>query len=486
MRFLKFILLLTLLCLPLSSAQGSPAVEPGLPLLWSWTSDGSETGSQHGSAVGINGDLNGDGYDDLFVGAAKVSDIAGDVDRAGAVYVYQGSNLGLSAGASWTEFGPQKGSDFGGTAAWAGDVDGDGCDDLIVGAQQYSDTENKLTNMGAAYLYYGAPAGLGPDPGWSYFGYQQDAKFGASVNSAGDVNGDGYTDVIVGASGYTYNTLSNVGAAYVFHGSASGLHMIPDWLVYGERATAAFGSAVAGIGDINGDGYDDVAVGALGWDTPSLSNVGTVFVYLGSSSGLQPVYSWSYEGTLAEARLGSSVAGAGDVNNDGYADLLVGAPRFWYDALYEGAAFLFLGGNSGLSLVPDWSYGGGQMSSYFGHSLSAAGDLNQDGFDDVVIGAYQYTDTNQQEGRTFVFYGATGGLLGFPTWWGDGEKAEATFGFAVSGGGNLNNDEYLDLAVGAPLYRLAENNVGRGFVYYGVPEAADMYLKFVYLPLLMK
>lgn len=485
MRFLRLFLLLTVLFLPLSSAQGAPDLDPGLPLAPSWTSDGMITGSQHGTSVGINGDLNGDGYDDMFVGAPKVS--TDEIDRTGAVYVFQGGYGGLAVGPHWTEYGPQKGSDFGSAAAWAGDVNGDGCDELVIGAQLYtgSDGEIKLTNEGAAYLYYGAGAGLGTEPGWSYYGYQADAKFGYSVSSAGDVNNDGYDDVIVGARGYT-SAYSNEGAAYVFHGSPTGLHLNPNWLVYGGRPTAAFGTAVAGIGDINGDGFDDVAVGASGWDVVMLENAGAVMVYLGSATGLQMTPALTFEGSLPDARLGNSLAGAGDVNNDGFADLLVGAPYWGYGFSYEGAAYLFLGSASGFPTEPSWTFTGKQEFAYFGYSLSPAGDLNQDGYDDVVIGAYQYTDTNSQEGRAFVFYGGPGGLLNFPSWWADGEKADATFGYAVSGNGNLNGDDYLDLAVGAPLYRLEEVNVGRGFAFYGVPEAPAMPVVTVYLPLLMK
>ncbi len=481
MRFLMFVLLLSLVFLPLATAQGSPAAEPGLPLLPSWTSNGVQTGSQHGTSIGLNGDLNGDGYDDLFVGAPKVS--SAEEDRTGAMYVFQGGFSGLAVGPHWTEYGPQKGSDFGSAAAWAGDVDDDGCDDLIVGAQLFSTKEAGLTNQGAAYLYYGAGAGLGPEPGWSYLGSQQEAKFGYSVNGAGDVNGDGYDDVIVGARGFTA-AYSNEGAAFVFHGAASGLHMIPDWLVYGGRATAAFGSAVAGIGDINGDGYDDVAVGAPGWETILYDNAGAAMVFLGSAGGLSTTPAWTVEGALPDARLGNSLAAAGDIDQDGFSDLLVGAPYFGYASSYEGAAYLFLGDAAGLSLTPDWDFFGGQMFAYFGYSLSAAGDLNQDGYEDVVIGSYQYTDDNLQEGRVFAFYGGPAGLLDVPSWWADGDKSEATFGYAVSGGGNLNGDGYLDLAVGAPLYRLEEINVGRGFAFYGVPEAANMIITRVYLPII--
>ena len=293
--------------------------------------------------------------------------------------------------------------------AWAGDVDGDGLDELLIGASMFGDPGNLLSNQGAVYLYSGSVYGLSTDPSWTTYGGQQEAKYGYALDAAGDVNGDGYGDIIIGAIGHDQD-YTNEGAAYVYYGSADGLALTPDWTLYGGRSTAGLGSAVAGVGDVNGDGYDDVAIGAPNWDTVSLIDAGAVMLFLGSSSGLAATPIWTVEGSMYNARLGYAVAGAGDVNNDTYADIIVGAPYYGPGFSYEGAAYLFLGAETGPALEADWSRLGGKESANFGYSLSTAGDLNQDGYADVVIGSPQYTDDHSKEGRVFAFYGSEDGL----------------------------------------------------------------------------
>ncbi len=484
MRRLLTLLLLILICLPLDSVQGRPAIEPGLPLLPSWTSTGAETGSQHGSTVGIDGDYNGDGWNDLFIGAPKAQK---DIYREGVVYVYQGGTSGLADAPHWTQSGGQQGTNFGSSVASAGDVNNDHADDLLVGAPGFSDKDQQLSEQGAVYLYTGGMGGLTDTPAWSFLGGQQGAWMGASVSRAGDVNGDTIEDVIVGASRHT-NLLNNEGAVYMFRGSGSGLSTTPDWIAYGGSATATFGSSVAAAGDVNDDGYDDVIVGAPGYDLPGLTNCGAAFIFLGSEDGLLSTPAWSFYGEVSEAKLGTAVSGVGNVNHDRFDDFMVGAPD--HSSLgfaYEGAAYLFLGDEWALSTTPHWTLYGGQVDANLGISLAAAGDLNQDTFADVTIGAYQYTDDHSKEGRTYVFNGSETGLQPSPSWWADGEKADATFGWAVAGNGDLNRDGYLDLVVGAPGFRVGEVIVGRTFVFYGVPEGQlpaliDFYL---YLPVII-
>jgi len=164
MRYFVNLLLLCLICLPFSAAQGHTDLEPGLSLTASWTSTGSDTNAQLGTALGIDGDFNGDGWKDLYVGAPRAEK---DVYREGVVSVYYGSMMGLPISAQWTQGGGQQGAGFGGSLASVGDVNGDGRDDLLVGASGYSDKANKLTEQGAVYLYLGGVAGLSDTPIWS-------------------------------------------------------------------------------------------------------------------------------------------------------------------------------------------------------------------------------------------------------------------------------------------------------------------------------
>ena len=156
--------------------------------------------------------------------------------------------------------------------------------------------------------------------------------FGITVATAGDVNGDGYADVVVGAQGYS----SSIGRAYVYLGTASGLPTAAATTLTGEAASNLFGGSVAPAGDVNGDGYADVVVGAKGYST----STGRVYVYLGSATGLATPAATTLTGEAASDEFGGSVAPAGDVNGDGYADLVVGARRY---SSSTGRAYVYLG-----------------------------------------------------------------------------------------------------------------------------------------------
>ena len=177
------------------------------------------------------------------------------------------------------------------------------------------------------------------------------ACYGTAVATAGDVNGDGYDDVIVGAPGYN-NGAGEEGAVFVYHGSAAGLSTIANWRAVANRANAAFGFSVATAGDVNGDGYDDILVGAPGPETDEQGR-GRVSVYHGSASGLSTTANWRAERNQAHAVFGTSVASAGDVNGDGYRELVIGAP--WFDAAgndESGAAVVYPGGAAGSEAAP--------------------------------------------------------------------------------------------------------------------------------------
>ena len=155
------------------------------------------------------------------------------------------------------------------------------------------------------------------------------------------MNGDGYSDVIIGAYSYD-NGQSNEGRAYVYHGSSAGLQASPAWTAESDQADADFGFSVATAGDVNGDGYSDVIVGSIAF-TNGQSAEGRAFVYHGSSSGLSPAASWTAESDQAQAFFGWSVSTAGDVNGDGYADVIVGAVSYDGGQADEGRAYVYQG-----------------------------------------------------------------------------------------------------------------------------------------------
>jgi hypothetical protein len=244
--------------------------------------------------------------------------------------------------------------------------------------------------------------------------------------------------VIIGAFAYD-NGQTNEGRAFVFHGSSSGLSSSPDWVTENNLSNSWYGASVASAGDVNGDGFDDVIVGApyetsWTWSTEK----GRAYIYHGSSSGLSTTQALTITSDQANAWLGYSVSSAGDVNGDGYSDVIIGA--FGYDngESNEGKVYVYFGSASGLSATPEWTKEGDQSGAEFGFSVAAAGDLNSDGFNDVVIGSPTYDNGQTNEGCSFVYYGSSTGLSEIPDWTGEGEQESAQFGWSVSSAGNVN------------------------------------------------
>jgi len=417
--------------------------------------------------------VNGDGYDDVIVGAPIYTN---GQDIEGAATVYHGSASGLSLNPNWGDESDQERAGFGWSVGTAGDVNGDGYDDVIVGAPLY---DNGQSAEGAAAVYHGSASGLSLVPNWMDEGDQAGASFGISVGTAGDVNGDGYDDVIIGASAYA-NGQDAEGAAAVYHGSASGLSLAPNWGDEGDQEDAFFGWSVGTAGDVNGDGYADVIIGAP-WYTNGQIDEGAAAVYHGSASGLSLVPNWGGEGDQEYAQFGLSVASAGDVNEDGYADVIVGAAAYDNGQLDEGAVAVYHGSASGLSLNPNWGDEGDQAGAEFGYSVGTAGDVNGDGYDDVIVGARFYDHGQEDEGAVAVFNGSASGLSLAPIWGDEGDQAGAQFGSSVGTAGDVNNDGYADIIVGAHFYDHGQTDEGAAVVYHG---GDDLY--YLYLPLVLR
>jgi hypothetical protein len=435
---------------PSSTHDVTPTVTPD------WTYEGDHDGDRVGTAVAIAGDVNSDGRDDVIIGAPRDQDA---VFREGVVALFFGTASGASNSPDWTYGSGQQGARLGDAVIGAGDVDGDGRADILVGAPEYNEGESK---EGAVFLFYGESiVGLTGEPDWVFHGGQQDANLGAAVSS-GDINDDGYSDLIVGVPGYI-DTILVEGATFVFYGGEDGPGDTPDRILLGSGANGRFGAAV-GAGDVDGDGCDDVIVGA-----PGAGGVGGAFLFTSADGiGLQAVASWTAVGSQADGKFGFAVAGGGDVNGDGYGDVLVGAPGQEGGQIGAGAAYLFCGGPGGLEASPRWSAFGDQAYEEFGAAVAMAGDVNDDGYDDAVVGAPQFVGDHSIEGGAFLFHGTTSGLFPFASWRAEGNKAGTEFGSAVGGGGDMNNDGAADLVVGAPLYKKSDDNsCGAAFGYLG-------------------
>ncbi|MGB7933508.1 MAG: integrin alpha [Gammaproteobacteria bacterium] len=449
-----------------------------------------------GFSVAGAGDVNGDGYDDVIVGAWRYD--AGETDE-GAAFIFHGSATGIADATPATAHtrleSDQAGAEMGEYVAGAGDVNGDGYDDVIVGSWHYDAGE---TDEGAAFVFYGSAAGIANGtPATTRTrleGDQADAEFGVNVGAAGDINGDGYDDVIVGAPHYDAGE-TDEGAAFIFLGSAAGIANATPATARtrftGEQAGAQMGNSVAGAGDVNGDGFADVIVGAHTLDAGE-TDEGAAFVFYGSAAGIAdgtPATARTrLEGNQAEAWMGVSVGGAGDVNGDGFDDVIVGARRYDAGETDEGVAFIFHGSAAGIAdgtpATARTRIAGDQAGAWMGHSVDGVGDVNGDGYDDVIVGAMRYdTDASfmgwgrhllndkSDEGAAFLFLGSASGIedaspaTAYAVF--ENDQANANMGYGASGAGDVNGDGYDDVIVGAYHYSCGQKNEGAAFVFLG-------------------
>jgi hypothetical protein len=372
------------------------------------TASDGDNGDSFGYSVSGAGDLDGDGYDDLVVGAS------GDEENgtsSGSAYVYYGSASGIDSEREdkLTASDGDSHDGFGLSVSGAGDLDGDGYDDLVVGAAY--DEENGSAS-GSAYVYYGSATGIDSareDKLTASDGDISD-QFSFSVSGAGDLDGDGYDDLVVGAYLDSDNGTSS-GSAYVYYGSGSGIDSASE-----DKLTASdgdgsdfFGRSVSGAGDLDGDGYDDLVVGAF-WDEENGTGSGSAYVYYGSGSGIDS----AREGKLTASdgdsndHFGLSVSGAGDLDGDGYDDLLVGAYGDQDNGISSGSVYVYYGSGSGIDSASEGKFtaSDGAFFDFLGWSVSGAGDLDGDGYDDLVVGAYGDEDNGGDSGSAYVFYGA--------------------------------------------------------------------------------
>jgi len=445
------------------SAHGVNGSANGVPANAAWRAEADQEGAFLGIAVSTAGDVNGDGYADVIVGANEY----GGGDEGLALVWHSTANgpnngvVGTPGNAEWTAAGASSGAHLGRSVSTAGDVNGDGYADVIVGSPHYT---NGQAGEGTAYLYLGSDGGLAADPDNQDEGNMVEAWFGQSVAMAGDVNGDGYADVVVGAPLYT-NDQTEEGRAFLWYGSPSGISATRDWWAEGNATQAWYGNSVATAGDVNGDGYSDLIVGAPG----EASQAGSAFVYHGSPDMPREVANWSKRSNMENAYFGWSVGTAGDVNADGYADIIVGAPLWDAGQVNEGAAWIYRGSAAGLVSTPYWYEQSDRENAQFGYSVGTAGDVNGDGYGDVIVGTPYYAHDAAEEGGAWVYHGSSSGVSTTSSWHKESDQAGARFGYSVATAGDVNNDGYADVVIGAPLTDHGQVDEGVAWIYHGSP-----------------
>ncbi len=390
--------------------------DPGGDAMQQKVFDGFITHSNFGYSVSSAGDVNGDGFDDIIVGAFGYN------SSTGRAYIYFGGSI-MNTVPDIVLTGLAANSYFGISVSTAGDVNGDGYSDVIVGAEGYS------SNTGRAYIYFGG-ASMNNIADIILAGEAAGNNFGVSVSTAGDVNGDGYSDVIIGAQSYN----SSTGRAYIFFGGSS-MDNTADVIMTGEATNNQFGRSVSTAGDVNGDGYQDVIVGTPFYN----SSTGRAYIFFGGNS-MDNTADVTMTGQ-ANDQFGMSVSTAGDVNGDGYSDVIGGA-NFYNSA--NGRAYIFFGGSS-MDNTADVIMTGEATNNQFGISVSTAGDVNGDGYGDIIIGAESY---NSSTGRAYIFLGGIS-MDNIADIILTGETAGNLFGESVSTAGDVNGDGYSDVLVGA-------------------------------------
>jgi len=459
---------------------------------------GTEAGARFGSVLAF-GDFDGDGLVDLAVGEPYAADGAGAVT---VIYGLDGRPEVLAGSRSVRIVGDAAGDRLGISLA-AGDLDGDGRDELVVGA---IGVDGGGADSGAVYVLDAEALAAGPVgvvPGIRLDGLSAGDELGRSVAAGMDVNGDGFADLVVGARlAEADDARYSGGLSYVIFGGAAmagdlaALDGTNGFRMEGRGRFDQSGRSVALVGDLNGDGLADLAVGAPDADPRGRENAGEVYVIFGHTGGfaasldlgtLDGSNGLVVEGPNPGAFAGFAVSPAGDVNGDGFDDLLIGA----YGTLSggpagAGGAWIVFGGPNLpgrldlAALAPEDGIAlpGVLAASGTGRAVAAAGDVNGDGFDDVLVGA-RYADlADGGEGLVYLVFGRDDGpgTVDLATLDADGAgcilrgtAADVYAGFALAGARDIDGDGFADVAVGAPSPPESADP-GTVYVVYGTGE----------------
>lgn len=434
------------------------------------------------------GDVNGDQYDDMLVGAPGNEEMG---QQAGKAYLIFGSDSGWGmdtplSNANASFLAENVGEFAGGSVAGACDLNSDGYDDMVISASGNSEVAQFA---GKIYIILGKASGWTKDADIeseavaTFLGEAYLDQAGSYLACAEDLNKDGFDDVLVGApendeGGQTYIifgrdsgwakdvSLANVNASFT-----------------GEVGVDFSGADVAGLGDVNGDGYGDILIGASrntegGGQHGNVQNqAGQVYIVFGKGSG------WAMDASLADAdasfwgrigdHLGNILDGVGDINNDGYNDMLIGLPWSSDGFDQQGKVYLILGKESGWTMDKkldancDASFLGASTREYAGSQVSGAGDFNDDGIDDLYIAAGGSANGNLDT-SAYILFGKEEG------WSRDMTLANADLVFtgstsnrAIDGGADFNGDGIDDVLYSDAYNDETGGNAGQVHLTYG-------------------
>ena len=402
-----------------------------------------------GASVSAAGDVNNDNIDDVIIGANAAS---GASANSGASYVVFGSTTNFPASVNLSDLNGSNGfrlsgtpgsQNFGISVSAAGDVNNDNIGDIIIGSD--NDDPGGNIDAGASYVVFGssssfpAHVSLSSPNGSNGFiinGIDAGDDSGTSVSTAGDINDDGIDDLVIGADDAAPNGNTGAGESYVVFGSGSAfagsldlsdLNGTNGFVINGVDINDDSGTFVSNIGDINGDTIDDIIIGASRADPNSQNRAGESYVVFGSSStfaaaldlsALNGTNGFVINGINADDESGYAVSTAGDVNGDGISDVIIGAlPVNTSGKSYSGESYVVFGSRNSFSASLNLSalnglngvvINGANSREDAGFSVSTAGDINDDGFDDLIIGAPPATvNGNFGTGRSYIVFGGS-------------------------------------------------------------------------------
>jgi hypothetical protein len=517
-------------CSPTASPTCAPTVAPTAPTFYKdvdlvsplpvsrgYAVLGSNPNEQSGGALSTAGDLNGDGVDDYLVASNTA------MRGRGVVHVIYGTAGYARSALSLGNFqaGPETGfkvigpplAACGFAVSGGADVNGDSVPDVLVGCPGTQAPFSNVT-VGAVFIILGNRSQPAVDVNLtastagvvSIYGEYPDSTFGLAAALAADINGDGVADVVIGAKQVNYFGRANAGVVYVLYGSpawlpgytvdCSSLTSAAGYKIYGD-INFFLGQAVSGLGDVNGDGYNDFAISAVSGSFLNRVSNGAVIVLFGSNTGqgdldlgghlVTPNQGFTIFGSAGAESLGRRVSSAGDFNNDGLADFLVTSTTV---ATSEGVGVIYvIFGSvavSDVDLLVDLQGRGFRItgSSGIGVGVSRAGDLNGDGVDDIVVGSYSAAPAGRATaGMAYVIFGRTGAPSSFPSISLSamtsgpqgfrilGAPQGARYGYTIANAGDVNGDGLDDLLIGSKPLISSAASAGVTQVLYGVIPA---------------
>jgi hypothetical protein len=417
-----------------------------------------------GYGIDTSGDYNGDGFTDWIVTAPGATNT---VTAEGFLTTVRGGAGGFTFPPHVTIWGGTANAMLGWGLSTGSDLNKDGYADLVTSRIEMDFATSTGTGTGDVLIFWGGTA-VNTTADLTLSAGARGDMFGYSVSTNGDVNGDGNPDLVVGSPRNEVNT-SKPGRAFIYYGTGnSSFPTTPDVVLIGTDNGDGFGRVVHICGDVNGDGVDDVFVGAPGHNGTSDFDVGKAYIFYGGTSGVDTNADWTYVGKNEEDYLGFSGTGMSDVNNDGIDDLAIGVP-LWDDGTTTdaGEALVFYGSASGPSATPDVTIKGDTSSGLLGVDVAHGGDINNDSLGDLVIGAPNTNNGSLADaGHIQVHFGNVNGMNSTPEKILRGWTANADMGYSVGPGGDGNGDGYDDISTGDITGEVT-------YAYYGGPSAPD-------------